>query len=293
LGKFKCFTSTTKVSSNGRSLRSPRMIHKSTTFNQSIQKVSFQHQPTLSIFQHSIKFNFLPSVPCLLRSYATFKVSDNHHFLRSSLLSVERKGKGNKGGKGGKKKDDDDDEDTAFEFDIDAQKSSFQPSIDHLKREFENLKMNRVSPSSLDSVNVTTADGMFPLTKIGQVIIKDPQTLQVTLYDEQHLKAAEKAVRDSPLGFTPLIEGNALKVKVPKPTKELRDSIVKMANQHAENAKNSIRNARKTCLDKVKKAKPSQDDERAAEKKIQALVDDYNKTITNMLNTKVKELSNI
>jgi len=82
-------------------------------------------------------------------------------------------------------------------------------------------------------------------------------------------------------------------VKVPKPTKELRESVVKLANQQAENAKSVIRNARKTCLDKVKKAKPSQDDERAAEKQIQTLVDEYNKTITNMLNAKVKELTNM
>ncbi len=86
-----------------------------------------------------------------------------------------------------------------------------------------------ISLGLLDSVNVQTGDGLFPLTKIGQVIIKDPQTLQVTVYDEQvgiplllfahsqqHLKPAEKAVRDSPIGLTPLIEAGILKVKVPK-----------------------------------------------------------------------------
>ncbi len=44
--------------------------------------------------------------------------------------------------------EEDDEEREAFEFDVDEQRPVFQPAVDHLKREFESLKINRVSPST-------------------------------------------------------------------------------------------------------------------------------------------------
>ena len=80
----------------------------------------------------------------------------------------------------------------------------------------ETIRINRANPNLLQSINVVTPNGTQSINSLGQIIIKDPQLLQVTLYDESLLKDVEKAVRSSPLGLTPVIESNTLKIKIPK-----------------------------------------------------------------------------
>lgn len=53
-----------------------------------------------------------------------------------------------------------------------------------------------------------------------------------------------------------------------RPTKEFKDKLIKMANQFAETSKLNIRGARRTAMDKLKKLKLPEDENRTAEKEV-------------------------
>lgn len=54
------------------------------------------------------------------------------------------------------------------------------------------------------------------------------------------------------MDIDPIVEGHHVLVTFPKPTRESRQELVKLAKTKAEDAKNSVRNTRKVCFFFVK-----------------------------------------
>jgi len=201
--------------------------------------------------------------------------------LRNSCLSFIGKEIGRKGDKGGNKKkgrsNDDDDDDDREEFDVHELTSNFEKPIESLKKSFESLRVSRPTPALLEKISVQLQKGSIPLSSLGQVSVKEGQTLQITLHELKNAKYVEKAMRESELKLTPIVDNNIIKVTFPRVTQEFRDSLVKMATKYAEQAKIAIRNARKDAIDQLKHSKPTKDEEKKKEKEIQLLTDEYTK----------------
>jgi len=54
------------------------------------------------------------------------------------------------------------------------------------------------------------------VTNMGQVQVRDPTTLLVTLYDTGNLNKVMKAIQDSNLGLSPQSDGRIITVPLPK-----------------------------------------------------------------------------
>jgi len=216
---------------------------------------------------HSWNANALTNVLYLAR---------NFHSRFSSVVArptiLERKGKdkdkgGKNKGKSKNKDNDDENEDGEIDFDVDKVSRSAKQPIEHLKKEFEGLRATRATPSLLEKLSVEMPKGRVSLQSLGQIVVKDPQLLQVTLYDETSARAVEKAIADSELGFSASSEGTLVKVRVPKTTKEYREQLTKLAAKSSEQAKVNVRQVRKNALDLLKKAKPSKDAQKKKSRK--------------------------
>ena len=99
------------------------------------------------------------------------------------------------------------------------------------------------------------------------------------------------AIRDADLGLNPVKEGIAVRVPVPKLTKEYRVSLVKKAAASREAALGQIRNVRRDWIKDLKKVDEiSKDDVRRFEKQIQGITDEHAKQIGDIFKAKEKEL---
>ena len=81
----------------------------------------------------------------------------------------------------------------------------------------------------------------------------------------------EKAIREAGLNLNPISDGKNLKVPIPKPTKEHRDNMVKIANKAAEQARTRIRSVRQDGMKDLKKdqkAGLSEDEVKKMEKQV-------------------------
>jgi ribosome recycling factor len=80
------------------------------------------------------------------------------------------------------------------------------------------------------------------------------RTLYIRVADAlQVATAISNAIRDAGLNLNPAVEGNVIRVPVPKPSKESRDANLKLVSKVAESAKVNIRRIRQEALDKLKK----------------------------------------
>lgn len=106
----------------------------------------------------------------------------------------------------------------------------------------------------------------------------------------------EKAIMAANLGFNPDNNGEVIRINIPPLTEERRKSLVKQANKEGENAKISIRTARKESnesLKKLLKTGLAEDMEKDAEEIVQKFTDEYVKKIDTLVAAKEKDIMTI
>ncbi|GJJ72411.1 ribosome recycling factor [Entomortierella parvispora] len=257
---------------------------------------------------------FAPRVsqsPLLIRSLLAHQQHASAMVATTSFRGfASKKDKGGKGGKGGKKnaKDDDDDEDSGsrkgkgkgaaassgeMTFDLEDLEKKFSQCLERLKRDFTTMRAGTANPAILDPVMVKVEGKMVPLRDLAQVSIKDAKTLMVNINDVELSSSIEKAIREAGLNLNPIADNKAVRVPVPKPTKEFRESLTKLAATSTEKAKTIIRKLRQDGMKDLKKdlkAGMSEDENYQLEKKAQTLHDKYIKDAEEALKAKTKEI---
>ncbi|OZJ02870.1 hypothetical protein BZG36_04090 [Bifiguratus adelaidae] len=204
--------------------------------------------------------------------------------------------KGKEEAKKGGKKATEEDKTVEFTFNVDEITSRMSDSVDRLKKEFANMQIGRASPAILDSVHVQIGSSRMSLRDIAQITIKDPQNLLVIVHDAEYLAEVDKAIRNAGLNLNPVVDGRAVRVPIPKQTKEFRDKMVKAAGKSAEASKTRIRSIRQDAMKDIKrevKLGRSQNEGSKLETQVQALHDKWIKQIDQLLKAKSNEITSL
>lgn len=181
-------------------------------------------------------------------------------------------------------------------FILDSTKESMTGSIAHLEKSFLNIRAGKASPQMLGSVFVDYYGSQTPLSQVANVNTPDARTITVTPWEKAMLHPIEKAIMIANLGFNPMNNGDNIIISVPPLTEERRKELVKQAKAEAEDAKVSIRNARKdanTDIKKLEKEGTSEDICKTAEDDVQKLTDAYIKKIEEHLAIKEAEIMKV
>ena len=179
------------------------------------------------------------------------------------------------------------------QFVIDLTKEKMDKAIQHLEQELIKVRTGRANPSMLDGIRVDYYGAITPLNQVANVSSPDARTLMVQPWEKSMIDPIQKAIQAANLGFNPSNNGNAVIINVPPLTEERRKDLVKKAKSEGENAKVSIRTARKEGNEEVKKiSKPAltQDETKEAETKIQEITDSYTVKVDKLLEQKEKEI---
>ncbi|MEQ8325177.1 MAG: ribosome recycling factor [Vicingaceae bacterium] len=157
-------------------------------------------------------------------------------------------------------------------------KDSMDKAIQHLDAELLKIRASKASPSMVDGVYVDYYGVNTPLSQVANVNTPDPRTISIQPWEKSLLETIERAIINANLGLNPQNNGELIMINVPALTEERRLNLVKQAKHEAENAKISVRNARKDANDEIKKLIKehfSEDLARDAEADIQVLTDKY------------------
>jgi ribosome recycling factor len=183
-----------------------------------------------------------------------------------------------------------------IEFILDSTKESMNGSIAHLEKEFLNIRAGKASPQMLGSVFVDYYGSQTPLSQVSNVNVPDARTITIQPYEKSMLQTIEKAIMVANLGFNPMNNGDNIIISVPPLTEERRRDLVKQAKSEAEDAKISIRNARKdanTEIKKLEKEGTSEDVCKTAEEDIQKLTDGFIRKVDEHLAAKEAEIMKV
>ncbi|MDD3436673.1 MAG: ribosome recycling factor [Candidatus Gastranaerophilales bacterium] len=169
-----------------------------------------------------------------------------------------------------------------------------EKAITQLKREFGAIRSGRANPLILDKVVVDYYGAPTPLRQMSQVTVQDGITLVISPYDKSAMKEIEKAIIKAEIGISPNSDGIVIRLAFPPLTEERRKEITKDVKKLGEEAKISIRNARRDMVDDLKKLEKSEnlpeDVVKDNQDEIQKLTDKYIKMIDNAVEEKEKEV---
>ena len=165
-----------------------------------------------------------------------------------------------------------------------------EKSIEVYEERLKTVRAGRANPSSLDSVFVDYYGNQTPLKQLATISVPEATQLLIKPFDKSCLKDIEKAIFESNLGYTPNNDGETIRIVIPALTEDRRKELVKQVKSIAEDCKVSIRNVRHDGIDSAKKLELSEDEQKAVEKEIQDLVNNYNKKVEELLKQKEEEL---
>ncbi|WP_309646724.1 ribosome recycling factor [Phenylobacterium sp.] len=176
-------------------------------------------------------------------------------------------------------------------------KDRMDKAIVALKDEFASLRTGRASAGLLDQVMVDAYGSSVPISQVGSVSVPEPRSISVSIWDKGLVVSVEKAIRNSGLGFNPVVDGQNLRIPVPPLTEERRKDLAKLAAKYSEHQKVAIRNVRRDANDELKKAEKdgaiSQDEQRKMEAEVQKFTDEAVKRVDEALKTKEQEIMQV
>lgn len=172
-----------------------------------------------------------------------------------------------------------------------------QKSIEALKKDFATIRTGKANPAILNGITVEYYGSPMPINQIASVSAPEPQMILIKPYDKSILKAIEKAIQTSELGFNPQNDGDVVRIPIPALTEQTRKDLVKQAKKIAEENKVAIRNIRRDGMDQLKKLEKdsliSEDELKRRSDELQKVTDKYIETIDKSATEKEKDIMSI
>ena len=176
---------------------------------------------------------------------------------------------------------------------LDAAEEKMQMAVEFLDDALAHIRAGKANPRILDAVRVEYYGSIVPISNVATITTPDARTITILPWEKSMFKEIEKAIINSEVGIMPENNGEIIRLGMPPLTEERRKALVKQAKQEAENAKVSIRNARRDAIESLKKAIKEglpEDVETDGEANVQKLHDKFVKKVDDMFAAKEKEI---
>ena len=171
-----------------------------------------------------------------------------------------------------------------------------EEAVMYLEESLAHIRAGKANVRILDGIRVDSYGSLVPINNVAAINTPDARTIAIKPWDKSMFRVIEKAIIDSELGIMPENNGEIIRLGIPPLTEERRKQLAKQCGKESEQAKVSVRNARRDIIDKLKKGIKdglAEDAEKDAEAKLQKMHDKYIKQIDDLLAAKEKEIMTV
>ncbi len=177
-------------------------------------------------------------------------------------------------------------------------KEAMTKALEALRRDLASIRTGRASAMLLDGIRVDYYGTPTPLNQLATVTVPEARLLVIKPYEQGLIADIEKAViADANLGLNPSNDGSIIRLPIPELTEDRRRELTKIARHRSEDAKVSVRQARRDGLDLVDESKKdgdiSEDDARHAHDHIQKSTDEFIAQVDEVNTHKEKEIMEV
>ena len=169
-------------------------------------------------------------------------------------------------------------------------------AIEYLDETLARIRAGKANVHILDGIRIDYYGSMVPLSNVATITTPDAKTIAIQPWEKALIPVLEKAIQNSDVGITPANNGEIIRLGIPPLTEDRRKQLAKQARGEGEEAKISIRNARREVIETLKKMVKdglSEDVQKDAEAEVQKLHDKYVKKVDELLAEKEKEIMTV
>ena len=133
-----------------------------------------------------------------------------------------------------------------------AAEEQMQAAVAHLDDTLQHIRAGKANPRILDPIKIDYYGAMSPLTSCATITTPDARTIAITPWEKKLISEIERAIINSNIGLAPNNNGECIRLILPPLTEERRLQLAKQCKAEAENAKVSVRNARRDAFETLK-----------------------------------------
>ena len=173
---------------------------------------------------------------------------------------------------------------------------SMQAAVLFLDDALAHIRAGKASARILDAIRIDYYGTMSPLANVATITTPDARTISIQPWEKKLIGEIERAIINSNIGLAPSNNGEVIRLILPPLTEERRQQLAKQCKGEAENAKVSVRNARRDALELLKKQVKEgmpEDVEKDAEADAQKLHDKYIRQIDDLYAKKEKDIMTV
>jgi ribosome recycling factor len=170
---------------------------------------------------------------------------------------------------------------------------NMEAAVLFLDEALAHIRAGKANVRILDGIKVEYYGSHVPIANVASVTTPDAKAIIIQPWEKGLIPVIEKAILNSDVGITPMNNGETIRLGIPPLTEDRRRQLAKQSKAECEDAKMSIRNARRDAIEHLKKLVKEgfpEDMEKDTEVTVQKLHDKYIKKIDEMYAAKEKEI---
>jgi len=177
---------------------------------------------------------------------------------------------------------------------IDKAKPEFEKAFKFLDSEMAKIRTSRATPALIEDIEVDCFGNKFALKQLAAISSPQSNQLVIQPWDVSYIEPIEKAIVQSGLGMSSVVDKNLVRLSLPLLTEEYRNSLIKILNEKAEDARQIMRRRREEFWNKIqaaqKEKKITEDEKFRAKDDLQKLIDEYSDKIKSLIEKKKLEI---
>ncbi|MCD4811557.1 ribosome recycling factor [bacterium] len=176
-----------------------------------------------------------------------------------------------------------------FQIDLDK-------CIEAFKEDLAQIRTGRATPELVEDILVDVYETLLPIKNYASINASDTRSLLISPWDKSILDNISKAISSANMGFSPVTEGDCIRVTIPELTEERRKDYVKIMKDRSEDARISVRGVRQKYMKELDTMQTGGFSEEEADRirvGFEKLVKEYNEKIEEIKNAKEKDLMTI
>lgn len=179
-------------------------------------------------------------------------------------------------------------------IDFPKEEKEFKNIVLRFEEELKKIRAGRASSSLLEGIIVESYGAKVPLGHAAALSSPDPKSVLIRPWDKTLLPAIEQALTKADLGLSIISETDQVRAIFPALTEERRKEFVKIVGKKAEEAKIAARRRRdevwKTIQEEERVKLISENLKYSQKEKMEKIVSEINKKISELAEKKEKEL---
>lgn len=176
-------------------------------------------------------------------------------------------------------------------------KEKFDENVISLTKDLSNIRAGQASPSLVENLQVVAYGVKTPLKQLAAITVPEARMIVIQPWDKNIAKDIERAIQESTLGMTPVVEGIIIRLTIPALTEEKRKELLRDIGKRVEEARIRIRMIRDSVREKIvsmeRGKELTEDDKYMLFKVLDEMTKDFGRKIDEMVKKKEEEVMTV